>query len=83
MSSLYMTAGKKYFRLLTLVIGFSAFFAPLLPLTQTAVMAQSNDTVQTFETEKSNATTADFEREYLPSNISDVSKKQEFFNGIR
>ena len=81
MSSLYIASVKESFRFFTLVIVFSAFFAPLAPLTQTSVTAQSDYGFQTFETEKANATTPIFEREYLPQNqnltLSAISTKQD------
>lgn len=78
MSSLYIAAGKKCFRLSTLVVGFSAFFAPLLPLTHTTVMAQSSDAdAQAVQIENSNATMPSFEKEFLPSNQESVKTSSE------
>lgn len=86
MSSLYIASVKECIRLFTLVIGFLTIFAPLLPLTQTTVSAQSRDDFQTIETDQSKAATPAFEREYLPSNqdstTSNISNRPDFFGTV-
>ena len=81
-SSLYIASIKENFRFLLSVIVFSAFFAPLAPLMQMPVTAQSSDGgFQNFGTEKANASTPIFEREYLPQNqnlkLSDTSNEED------
>ncbi|MEO6589498.1 MAG: C25 family cysteine peptidase [Pyrinomonadaceae bacterium] len=85
MSSLSSAAGKKSFRLFTLVIGFSVLITPLISFTQTTVMAQSSDAGD-FEKNKTadpSLGTQTFEKEYLKpvTDTSGLTDSKSSFSG--
>lgn len=74
MNNLSVAFGKRKFRLMTFVVGFSAFLAPFSPLVKTSA-AQSRDVFPNVESVESNDAVLNFEKDYLQFSNDAVNVK--------